>query len=142
MPMPNTPTHRAALFLALCLALLAWQGTARSAEIPRVDGFIAGQPVRFIVDTGASEVVIPQSLAARLGIAFQQGELARYETVGGPVDGYRIVLESIKVGNVEALGVTAHIPARDNGLREPLLGMSFLKNITMTLHAGTVSFSH
>ncbi len=114
----------------------AWSG-----DIPHVDGFIGGQPVRFIVDTGASEVVIPQQLATRLGIPFEQGELARYETAGGPVDGHRIVLESIKIGNVEALGVTAHIPARDNGLREALLGMSFLKNITMTLHSGTVSFS-
>lgn len=129
---------RTALLLAL-LALLA--APARSAEIPRVDGFIAGQPVRFIVDTGASEVVIPQALASRLGIAFQQGELARYETAGGPVEGYRIVLESIKVGNVEALGVVAHVPARDTGLREPLLGMSFLKNITLTVHGGSVSFA-
>lgn len=129
---------RTALLLAL-LALLA--APARSAEIPHVDGFIAGQPVRFIVDTGASEVVIPQALASRLGIAFQQGELARYETAGGPVEGYRIVLESIKVGNVEALGVVAHVPARDTGLREPLLGMSFLKNITLTVHGGSVSFA-
>jgi clan AA aspartic protease (TIGR02281 family) len=85
--------------------------------------------------------VVPQALAQRLGIAFWHGELARYETAGGPVDGYRIVLQSIKVSNVEALGVTAHVPAAESGLQEALLGMSFLKQITMTLHSGTVSFS-
>ncbi|OYY92509.1 MAG: hypothetical protein B7Y41_15605 [Hydrogenophilales bacterium 28-61-23] len=125
------------LFLCL-LTLLAANGWC--AEIPRVDGFIAGQPVRFIVDTGASEVVIPQQLATRLGIAFEHGELARYETAGGTVTGRRIRLESIKVGNVEALGIVAHVPTQDNGLMEPLLGMSFLKNITLMLHSGTVSF--
>lgn len=126
---------------ALFFTLFTWLAAAWGAEIPRVDGYIAGQPVRFIVDTGASEVVIPQALATRLGIAFEHGELARYETAGGAVDGHRIVLESVKVGNVEALGVVAHVPARDNGLQEALLGMSFLKNITLTLHAGTVSFA-
>jgi aspartyl protease family protein len=126
----------------LCLGLiLAITATGWCTEIPHVDGYINGQPSRFIVDTGASEVVIPQSLANRLGIAFRQGEPARYETAGGPVNGYRIVLESIKVSNVEALGVIALVPAKDNGLQEALLGMSFLKTITMTLHSGTVSFS-
>lgn len=129
---------RAILFLSL-IPLTAVTGWC--ADIPRVDGYINGQPARFIVDTGASEVVIPQHLATRLGIAFRQGRLARYETAGGPVDGYRIVLESVKVSNVEALGVIAHVPAENNGLQEALLGMSFLKNITMTLHSGTVSFS-
>jgi aspartyl protease family protein len=124
------------LFLSLLAAVRGHCG-----EVPRVDGYINGQPVRFIVDTGASEIVIPQALAQRLGIAYRHGELARYETAGGPVDGYRIVLQSIKVSNVEALGVTAHVPATDNGPQEALLGMSFLKNITMTLHSGTVSFS-
>ena len=52
--------------------------SSQAAEVPRVDGFIAGQPVRFIVDTGASEVVIPQQLANRLGIRFEHGELAQY----------------------------------------------------------------
>jgi aspartyl protease family protein len=126
------------LILVLSL-LVAVRG--HCGEIPRVDGYINGQPVRFIVDTGASEIVIPHSLANRLGLTFMNGELARYETAGGPIDGYRIVLQSIKVSNLEVLGVTAHVPAMDNGLQEALLGMSFLKNITMTLHSGTVSFS-
>lgn len=126
--------------LPFCLVFLQ-AATAWGAEIPRVDGYIGGQPVRFIVDTGASEIVIPQQLANRLGIAYAQGELARYETAGGPVEGHRIVLESVKVANVEAFAVIAHVPTRDNGLKDVLLGMSFLKNITMTLHSGTVSFS-
>ncbi|MEW5967886.1 MAG: retropepsin-like aspartic protease [Pseudomonadota bacterium] len=126
---------------ALFLCLVALTTTGWCTDVPRVDGYINGQPARFIVDTGASEVVIPQALAKRLGIAFRQGEMARYETAGGPVAGHRIVLESLKVANVEALGVVAHVPAGDSGLQEPLLGMSFLKHITMTLHSGTVSFS-
>jgi aspartyl protease family protein len=127
--------------IVLLLSLLSLLATsAWAAEVPRVDGFIAGQPVRFIVDTGASEVVIPQQLANRLGIGFEHGELAQYETAGGSVTGRRIRLESIKVANVEVLGIVAHVPTHDNGLTEPLLGMSFLKNITLMLHSGTVSF--
>jgi aspartyl protease family protein len=128
-------TQRALFSLLLLLTAPAW-----AAEVPRVDGFIAGQPVRFIVDTGASEVVIPQQLATRLGIDFEHGELARYETAGGSVTGRRIYLPSIKVANVEVLGIAAHVPTQDNGLTEPLLGMSFLKNITLMLNSGTVSF--
>ncbi|MEW6120415.1 MAG: retropepsin-like aspartic protease [Pseudomonadota bacterium] len=126
---------------ALLTALLMLPLSGQCAELPRVDGYVDGQPVRFIVDTGASEIVIPQALAQRLGIAFRHGALARYETAGGPVEGHRVILSSVRVANVEALGVTAHVPATDTGLQEALLGMSFLKNITMTLHSGTVSFS-
>jgi aspartyl protease family protein len=124
------------LSLLPLLATTAWGG-----EILHVDGYIGSEPVRFIVDTGSSEVVIPEKLATHLGIPFQQGELARYETAGGPMTGHRIVLESVKVGNVEALGVVALVPAQENGLQEVLLGMSFLKNISMTVSGGTVSFS-
>ncbi len=129
---------KAVLLLSLLIltAASAWGG-----EIPHVDGYIGREPVRFIVDTGASEVVIPQRLANRLGIDFEHGELAQYETAGGPVTGRRIVLESVKVANVEALGVIAVVPVRDDGLQDVLLGMSFLKSITMTLHSGVVSFS-
>jgi aspartyl protease family protein len=130
-----TMTRHALFSLLFLLTAPTW-----AAEVPRVDGFIAGQPVRFIVDTGASEVVIPQQLANRLGINFENGELARYETAGGSVTGRRIRLESIKVANVEVLGIVAHVPMQDNGLSEPLLGMSFLKNITLMLNSGTVSF--
>jgi aspartyl protease family protein len=133
----------AAMFKALLFfCLFSWaSASAWCSEIPRVEGYIGGQPVRFIVDTGASEIVIPKALAQRLGITYEQGVKTRYETAGGPVEGYRIVLESVKIANFEALGVIAHVPVEDNGLREALLGMSFLKNLTLTLHSGVVSFS-
>lgn len=135
--MPTFPHVPARAGLALLLAALP----APAAEVPRVDGYINGEPVRFIVDTGASEVVVPQALAARLGLDFTRGELARYETAGGMVEGRRVVLESVKVANMEVLGVIAHVPARADGLGDVLLGMSFLKNVTLTVHGGTVSFS-
>jgi aspartyl protease family protein len=128
----------AILFFSL-ITMLA--GTAWGTGIPRVDGYIGGEPVHFIVDTGSSEVVIPQELATRLAIPFEQGELVHFETAGGVMTGHRIVLESVKVGNVEALGVMALVPSTGNGIQDVLLGMSFLKNITMTVSGGSVSFS-
>lgn len=127
-----------ALFIT---ALVLYAGRAWGGDIPYVDGYIGREPVRFLVDTGASEVSIPRHVAMRLGIPFQQAEQAEYVTAGGKMVGYRVILESVKVGNVEVLAVPAHVSVQRDGPEEVLLGMSFLKNVTMTLHGGTVSFS-
>lgn len=127
--------------LALVLLMLGPTSISPAGDIPFVDGYIGREPVRFLVDTGASEVSIPLETALRLGIPFQHAEKAEYATAGGKVIGHRVVLESVKVGNLEVFGVPAHVSLGRDGPRDILLGMSFLKHVTMTLHSGTVSFS-
>lgn len=127
--------------MALVLLLLGPTSISPAGDIPFVDGYIGREPVRFLVDTGASEVSIPYETAIRLGIPFQDAEKGEYRTAGGRVTGHRIVLESVKVGNLEVFGVPAHVSLLRDGPQDILLGMSFLKHITMTLHSGMVSFS-
>lgn len=84
-------------------------------------GTINGEPVDFLVDTGASGVAIPQSLAARLRLA--PGETVRSSTAGGSVTGRVVRADLALQGGVRAerLPMVA-LP----GLDQPLLGMDVL----------------
>jgi aspartyl protease family protein len=48
-------------------------------------GAINGNPVRFLVDTGATSVALPASEAQRLGIDYRKGERGFTNTAGGLV---------------------------------------------------------
>ena len=84
-------------------------------------GTVNGEPVDFLVDTGASGVAIPQSLAARLRLA--PGETVRSSTAGGSVTGRVVRAHLALQGGVRAerLPMVA-LP----GLDQPLLGMDVL----------------
>lgn len=123
----------------LAVGLVLGPSVARCDGLPRVNGYINGEPVRFIVDTGASEISVPHQIALKLGLDFQGRQQAEYVTAGGRINGYRLTLESVKVSNMEVLAVPAHVTLEDRGPDEILLGMSFLRHVTLTVHNGTVS---
>ena len=89
------------------------------------DGAINGVPTRFLVDTGATLVILSSNEAARLGVAYRQAPQAMARTANGAVP-YRIVkLDRVKVGDVEINNVEAGV--MEGGYDGPaLLGMSFL----------------
>jgi aspartyl protease family protein len=84
-------------------------------------GTLDGEPVDFLVDTGASGVAIPASLAERLRLA--PGEMVRSSTAGGSVTGRLVRADLALQGGVRAerLPMVA-LP----GLDQPLLGMDVL----------------
>ncbi|MBC3880125.1 retroviral-like aspartic protease family protein [Undibacterium sp. LX40W] len=89
-----------------------------------------GSSVRMLVDTGASFIALPASEAQRLGIDYRnKGILARTSTANGVVPIYRVRLDSVKIGEIEILQVDAAVHEGD--LPITLLGMSFLKRVTM-----------
>jgi aspartyl protease family protein len=92
-------------------------------------GSVNGIPVRFMVDSGASQVVLPMSEARRVGIDYLQGRLGTTMTANGPVTVYRLTLASVKVGELELKDVSAEI--NEVPMREALLGMSFLGRVSM-----------
>jgi aspartyl protease family protein len=92
-------------------------------------GSVNGIPVRFLVDSGASQVVLPISEARHAGIDYLQGRLGTTMTANGPVTVYRLTLASVKVGELELKDVTAEI--NEAPMREALLGMSFLGRVSM-----------
>ncbi len=101
-------------------------------------GRINGQPVVFMLDTGATDVAVPAQLADRLGL--KRGRKRLYQTAKGPATAYATVLDQVRLGNIKVRDVRASINPDMPG-EEVLLGMSFLKQLdfsqrgdTLTLH--------
>ena len=86
---------------------------------------VDGTSVKFMVDTGASTVALTYKDAQRIGL---EPDTLSYRwsirTAGGEVFGASVLLESIKIGQVEVENVEAMV-LRD-GLTQSLLGMTFL----------------
>lgn len=91
---------------------------------------IEGTPVDMLVDTGASTVVLTYEDAQKVGI--DVGSLSfqsPVETANGMTFFARVVLESIKVENIEMDTVRAAI-AQQGNLKQSLLGNSFLDRLS------------
>jgi aspartyl protease family protein len=91
--------------------------------------YINGAPVKMLVDTGATMVVISYQTASRIGLQVLNADYTgRAQTANGvaavaPVNLREVTLGSIYVGDVKAL-----VAAPDAGAVD-LLGMSFLKRL-------------
>lgn len=98
-------------------------------------GMINGKPVTFMLDTGATGVAIPDSLAAYLGL--QRGAAFPTQTANGMSMSYAASLDSVSIGAIALSDVSAAISP---GLQteEVLLGMSFLKHIEFTQRGDTL----
>jgi aspartyl protease family protein len=96
-----------------------------------VAGGINGQHVEFLLDTGATDVVIPEPTARRLGLS--RGRAGRAMTANGPVVVYETFIDVLEIGDIRLEKVRASInPAMDAG--GILLGMSALGRIEFTHH--------
>lgn len=92
-------------------------------------GSINGNPVRFLVDTGATTVALPAAEAQRLGIDYRKGQRGFTSTAGGLVPVYRVRFDSVKLGSIELSGVDGIVI--EQGLDIALLGMTFLNRVEM-----------
>ena len=100
-------------------------------------GTINGNTVRFLVDTGASSVVLSSQEARRLGINYLAGARAFSQTANGVVPVYHIKLDTVRLGEVTANNVDAVVIEGDK-LPIALLGMSFLNRMEMKRDGGTM----
>lgn len=89
-------------------------------------GLINGQPVVFLLDTGATEVSIPYHLATQLALI--PGRAAWVQTANGRVQVARTTVAHLKIGAIELHNVSAHLNYADS-TDEILLGMSALKQL-------------
>jgi len=95
------------------------------------DGKVNGGHVRFVVDTGATTVLLPGPDADRLGIDYKnKGQQGRISTANGTATAYRVVLDTVTIGGITAYNVEA-VVAEGSGLDVALLGMSFLNRTEM-----------
>lgn len=102
-------------------------------EVPRAyDGHyyltmeVNGTPVDFVVDTGASDLVLTRRDALRAGIdADRLAYLGRARTANGTVPLAQVVLKSVRLGEMTDTGVQATVNGGE--MQTSLLGMSFLE---------------
>ncbi len=91
-----------------------------------IDVTINGISMRFMIDTGASDIVIDKNQAQKLGINIQDLVFnKRYETANGRSYGASVVLQEVQVGNAKFHNIAASVNSAELGT--PLLGMSFLR---------------
>ncbi|MDR6714187.1 aspartyl protease family protein [Pseudomonas hunanensis] len=99
------------------------------------DGAINGQAVHFMLDTGATDVAIPESLARSLQL--KRGAPVMLSTANGRTEGYRTRLDSVQLGDIRLRDVRALVVPGLDG-ETVLLGMSALKQLEFTQRGGSM----
>ncbi|MCW5654399.1 TIGR02281 family clan AA aspartic protease [Hydrogenophaga sp.] len=92
-------------------------------------GQINGREVQFMVDTGATLVILSESDARRINLAFDKGRKVKVSTANGAVAGYEVRLASIKVGEAMVYDVPGLVLPQ--AMPFVLLGNSFLTRFQM-----------
>ncbi|MGR4974874.1 TIGR02281 family clan AA aspartic protease [Pseudomonas sp. LARHCG127] len=98
-------------------------------------GQINGQPVDFMLDTGATDVAIALELAERLKL--EKGFGVTLSTANGVSEGYRTRIDRLQLGDIVLRDVRALV-APGLGGTQVLLGMSALNKLEFTQRDGTM----
>ena len=95
-------------------------------------GFINGEEVIFLVDTGATDVAVPAHLANKLQLKAGREGLA--STANGTVRISESTIDTLRVGDIVLRNVDAYL---NQGMKDDhiLLGMSLLRQLEFT-HRG------
>lgn len=106
----------------------------------RVRGSINANYVDFLVDTGASVVAMSSREAERLGIDYTRGQRGQVQTAQGTTESYFVIIDKVAVAGITAYNVqTAVIDG--NYPVEILLGMSFLRQVSMQENSGVMTLT-
>ena len=93
-----------------------------------VTGAVDGAPARFLVDTGASDIVLSQDDAVRAGLAPAAEQYTRLnETANGVGYGAPMVVKTLTVGSIRLTDVPVQVNKAP--MSASLLGMTFLKRL-------------
>ena len=90
------------------------------------NGTINGKSVTFLLDTGASDVVVPLRLAKKLGL--KPGARSYAQTANGTVEVRQTRIHTLGIGAIQLRNVRASINPGMGG-QEVLLGMSALRQV-------------
>ena len=110
-------------------ALRVTIGKANSGHF-EADGIVNGAGVSFLVDTGASDVVLTMDAAAAAGIDLTGLDFTYpVSTANGLAFSAKVKLDELRIGGIVRRDVSAMI-AEQGKLDQSLLGMSFLSTLS------------
>lgn len=93
-----------------------------------LDARVDGTPVRFLVDTGASAIILSQQDADRIGLRVRKRDFTmRFHSANGAVRAAPVVLRDLSVGALSLRNVDAVVNEGAMGIS--LLGMGFLRQL-------------
>ncbi|MFC4622522.1 TIGR02281 family clan AA aspartic protease [Comamonas nitrativorans] len=96
-----------------------------------VDGSINGQPVRFMVDTGATYIAVTDALAERAGL--HGGEAVQFATANGTRMGRLVRAERITAGPLAVDNLTVGTGYTGKSEQDALLGQNFLRQFDVLM---------
>jgi len=99
-------------------------------------GTINGQTVIFLLDTGATDVSIPEHIANQIGL--KKGRSIPISTANGTIRVYQSWIKEITIGDIRLTDVDANINPEVND-DFILLGMSALKDLEFTQRNNTLT---
>ena len=79
----------------------------------------------FYIDTGASDVSLPEWVAKELGLDLEGARTSFYSTANGTVQSALVTLESVELGGARVENVPAHV---SKSMSVGLLGLSFFNH--------------
>lgn len=101
-----------------------------------IDGSVNDNFLNFIVDTGATFVALPLSVAASAGVKCKK--LLMMGTANGPSQACTATIEKLRIGNFTLRYVDAVVQPN---LSQPLLGMNVLKQFRVEQDNGQMRLS-
>ena len=118
----------------------------RRIEIPydkrqstiRVQGAVSGEPIEFLVDTGASYSTIPTAIAQRLGLLNGKNPIVNVTTASGKVRAQQVRIKLVTIAKrVRVREVTAVVMDLPGNLAgKGLLGLDVLSSLNMKIDHG------
>lgn len=101
-----------------------------------VNGLVNNYPVTFLLDTGATNVAVPKSVADAIGLEY--GRQISVNTANGTAKAYITRIEQLKIGELRFSGIQATIVPGMAG-DELLLGMNALKQVEFSQKNGRLT---
>lgn len=95
-------------------------------------GDINGQPVVFLIDTGASMVVVDETVARNAGLS--GGVPARFATANGNMPGRIVTGATVSIGPLSVSGLEVGVGLQIGGSGRALLGQNFLSRFDISLN--------
>ena len=101
-------------------------------------GSVNGAPMRFLVDTGATSVVVYAGDAVRAGIDYQgRGEVGMISTANGVARAWRVSGVAVRLGEISFHDVD--VTVSEAPMPFALLGMTFLNRVEMKRDGDTMT---